>query len=139
MNCRPRLRACLLPVVVALAAAGCRKPPPPAPPPPQVTVSLPSRRTVTDYREYSGRLDAVEAVEIRARVRGFLEKIHFQEGTEVAKGALLYEIDPSTFQATLESAEADVRRLEATLRQATSEAERVSRLRNTGAVSEEEY
>src|SRR5205823_2759832 len=81
MNVRPRLRACLLLLVTVSAAAGCRKPPPPTPPPPQVTVRPPVRRTVTDYREYSGRLDAVESVEIRARVRGFLQKIHFQEGT----------------------------------------------------------
>jgi multidrug efflux system membrane fusion protein len=132
------LRAALAPLLVA--AAGCgQKPPPPQPPPPKVTVAQPVRRDVTEYREYAGRLDAVESVDIRARVRGFLQKIYFQEGTEVKKGTPLYEIEPDAYRAALESARADVRRLEATLRQATSEAERVTRLRSTAAVSEEEY
>jgi multidrug efflux system membrane fusion protein len=134
-----RVGVCLFPLVAALAAAGCRKPAPPPPPPPQVTVSQPVRRSVVESREYSGRLDCVESVEIRARVRGFLEKIHFQEGTEVAKGALLYELESAGYQAAVESAEAEVRRLEAIAKQATSESDRATRLRGTGAVSEEEY
>src|SRR5207253_8972690 len=121
MDFRFRLGVCLLPLAAALAAAGCRKPAPPAPPPPQVTVSQPVRRAVTEYHEYSGRLDAVESVEIRARVRGFLQKIHFQEGTEVTNGTLLYEIDPRTFRPTVDCSEADVGRLCATGDQATTE------------------
>jgi RND family efflux transporter MFP subunit len=133
-----RLPALLLLPLAAAAGCGPRTSPPP-PPPPKVTVAQPVRRDVTEYREYAGRLDPVESVEVRARVRGFLQTIHFKEGTEVKKDDLLYEIDPQPFQAELERAKAEAARLEALLRQARSEADRVARLRGTGAVAEEEY
>ncbi len=123
---------------VALAL-GCRQPPPPhQPPPPKVTVARPVRRDVADRREYTGHIDAVESVDIRARVRGFLEKVNFQEGTEVKAGDLLYEIDPREYQAAVNQAQADVQRLQAQLAQAESELGRVNQLRGTGAVTPEE-
>jgi multidrug efflux system membrane fusion protein len=129
----------IIALVAVLATVGCRHPPPTAPPAPQVTVSRPIHRDVTEHREYPGRIDAVESVDIRARVQGFLQKIHYQEGTEVKKDTLLYEIDPQPFQASLDAVQADVRRLEATLKQAESEAARATRLHGTGAISEEDY
>lgn len=125
-----------------LALAGCKPPPPPqqaAPPPPAVTVSRPVTREMPEYREYTGRLDTVETVEIRARIRGFLRSIHFREGVEVRKGELLYEIDPSEFQADVTKAEAEVKRLQAQLRLADSEAQRATELHGTSAISTEEY
>lgn len=126
---------------LALALAGCRGPgvPPPAPSPPLVTVSRPLQEEVTDYRHFTGRMEAVETAEVRARVRGFLQAVHFREGTEVRKGEILYEIDPRTFQAELERAQAEVKRLEPQFQLAATEAERAERLRGTGAVSQEEY
>jgi RND family efflux transporter MFP subunit len=127
--------------LLAVGVAGCRRPAaaePPSFPPAAVTVAKPVSREVTEYREYTGRLEAVKKYDVRARVRGFLEKVHFAEGCEVKKGDLLYEIDPRTFQADLAKAEADLARAEAMLRLAVSEADRAARLRG-GAMNEEEY
>jgi len=104
-----------------------------------VTVAHAVRRAVTDYHEFTGQTEAVESAEIRARVRGFLLKVDFQEGTEVQQGTLLYEIDPREYQATLAKAEADVARAQAQLTLAQSEEQRTARLRSTNAVTEEEY
>src|SRR5207249_3353097 len=127
-------------LVLLVLTVGCQQPAssPQAPPVPKVTVSRPIQRELTDVREFTGRTEAVEKVEVRARVKGFLEKIHFKEGAEVAKGDLLYEIDPKPFQAELEKAQAEVTRQQAQLKQATTEAERAARLRTNSAISEEE-
>jgi multidrug efflux pump subunit AcrA (membrane-fusion protein) len=88
-----RTRAATL--VAVLFALGCRQPPPSQqPPPPKVTVAHPVRRDVTDHREYTGHIEAVETVDVRTRTRGFLQKVNFQEGTEVKAGDVLYQIDP---------------------------------------------
>src|SRR4051812_35525147 len=91
---------CLL-IIACAAGCGARQNQAPAPPPPPVTVARPIVTPITPYHEYTGQTDAVESVDVRARVRGFLLKIDFQEGTEVSAGTLLYEIDPSEYQATL--------------------------------------
>src|SRR5262245_17420241 len=93
-------------LLLALAAAtGCHRPQ--APPPAEVTVARPMRRPVRDYHDYTGRIDAVETANVRARVKGFLQKIYFKEGVEVKKGHLLYLIDPSEYEAAVAKAEAD--------------------------------
>ena len=127
--------------VLSAVSLGCRKPPAaaPAPPPAPVTVSQPIAREITDVRDFTGRIEAVESVEIRARVRGFLQKIQFKEGSEVKKGDALFDIDPRTFEADLAKAKADVTRQEAQVRLTTAEVDWVSRARATGAVAEEEY
>ena len=95
-------------VVLVGLAAGCNSSPPVAEPqPPPVRVSKPLDRKVPDYDHYDGRIAAVETVELRARIRGHLIKVNFQDGQMVKKGDLLYEIDPDTFQAQLESAQAE--------------------------------
>src|SRR5437868_4856339 len=111
---------------LATVSVGCGRKDtgPPELPPPQVTVSKPVEREVTDYHYYTGRIEAVETVEVRARVRGFLQKIHFKEGVEVHQGELLYEIDPRTFQADVDKAQADVTRAEAQAQVARTEADR---------------
>ncbi|MCC6418249.1 MAG: efflux RND transporter periplasmic adaptor subunit [Gemmataceae bacterium] len=123
------------------AAAGCQGagPPLPAPPPPAVTVVQPVRRKVTDYKEFTGHLEAVEKVDIRARVRGFLKVIHFKEGTEVKEGDLLYEIDPREFEATVAKAQADLEQQQAQLELARTEAARSRALLGLRAASQEEY
>src|SRR5258708_20108161 len=66
-----------------------------------VIVSHPVSENVTDYVDFTGRTDAVESVEIRARVTGFLKKVHFKDGAEVKAGELLYQIDDRQYQADL--------------------------------------
>jgi RND family efflux transporter MFP subunit len=108
-------------------------------PPPKVAVAHPVRQPVTEYHEFTGQTEAVESAEVRARVRGYLVKIDFQEGTEVAQNTLLYEIDPREFQANVAKAEADVLRAQAQLALAQTEEQRSLRLRASNAATEEEY
>jgi RND family efflux transporter MFP subunit len=107
--------------------------------PPEVTVAHPAQASLIDYHEFTGETQAVEEVDIRARVQGFLQKIYFTEGTEVQEGDLLYQIDPRTFQAEVDRALAEVARLKAQVALARSEERRAERLRSSSAVSEEEY
>ena len=69
-------------------------------------MTLPQSATVTNWDEYPGRLEAVEMVEIRPRVTGYIDSIHFQDGAEVKAGELLFVIDPRPYQAELEQAQA---------------------------------
>ena len=107
-------------VVLAIAMicfAGCWKsaPAPIDPPPPEVTVSNPVVREVTDYFEFPGQTCAVGEVEIRARVTGYIVKVNFEDGQEVKKGDLLFEIDPRPYQAALDRAQGELTRLKAVL------------------------
>ncbi|MFZ0261078.1 MAG: efflux RND transporter periplasmic adaptor subunit [Pseudolabrys sp.] len=78
------------------------------PPPPAVTVAKPIKRTVVDYDEYVGRFAAINSVEIRARVSGYLDKLHFKDGQVVKQGDLLFTIDKRPFQNTLDQARANL-------------------------------
>lgn len=101
-----------------LALAGCDKPQQQqaaAPPPPQVTVANPIKKVVSDYDEYVGRFVAIDAVEVRARVSGYLDSIHFKDGQMVKKGDLLFTIDRRPFEAALEQARATVEQAKANL------------------------
>jgi len=133
--------ACCLPLTLALAAlTSCRRPqPPPALPPPRVTVALPQMGTVTNWDEYPGHLEAVEMVEIRPRVSGYLESIHFTDGAEVKAGELLFVIDPKPYQAALGRARAERRRAETRAELARNDLKRAEGLRGTKAIAEEEY
>jgi multidrug efflux system membrane fusion protein len=79
-----------------------------APPPPQVTVATPIKRTVSDFDEYVGRFTAVNSVEVRARVSGYLDGVHFKDGQVVKQGDLLFSIDKRPFQNTLDQARANL-------------------------------
>src|SRR5262245_63782394 len=95
--------------VLAFALAGCGESQKAgAPPPPTVTVAKPVKRTIVDQDEYVGRFVAVDAVEIRARVSGYLDKVHFQDGQIVKQGDLLFTIDKRPFQNTLDQARANL-------------------------------
>ena len=78
------------------------------PPPPAVTVAKPIKRTVFDYDEYVGRFTAINSVEVRARVSGYLEGLHFKDGQMVKQGDLLFTIDKRPFQNTLDQARANL-------------------------------
>ncbi len=109
-----------------------------APPPPEVTVAQVLEKQVKDWDEFSGRLQAVESVEIRPRVSGYIDKVAFIEGTQVKRGDLLFVIDPRPYQAESERLAADVKRYKTALELARIETGRVQRLKDSGAVSQEE-
>src|SRR5439155_1879463 len=122
-----------------LLTSGCRPArPPPSPPPPPVTARQPTQREVTEWDEYPGRLEAVDMVEVRARVTGYLQSVHFKDGAEVPKGDLLFVIDPRPYQADLERAEAELKQAETRLELAINELARAERLLKSKAISEEE-
>src|SRR5438270_10719567 len=114
--------ACLI-VMLAPALAGCGEgaPKQAAPPPPAVTVAKPAKQSVTDYDEYVGRFIAVDSVEIRARVSGYLDKVHFKDGQIVKQGELLFTIDRRPLEATLAQARATLAQARANLAFATSD------------------
>jgi RND family efflux transporter MFP subunit len=129
----------LLMLGAALLLAACSPPKPAAPPPPKVTVQAPQVATVTNWDEYPGHLEAVEMVEIRPRVAGYIESIHFQDGAEVKAGDLLFVIDPRPYQAELEQAQARRQQAETRLELARSDFKRAEGLKGTKAISDEEY
>jgi RND family efflux transporter MFP subunit len=125
----------------ALAACGDSGPqkakgPPPAP---QVTVALPTKRMVVDRDEYVGRFVAVESVEIRARVSGYLDSVHFADGAIVKQGALLFTIDQRPFKAAHDQARADYERAKAQLDLANSDLTRAQDLIDRKTISEAIY
>jgi multidrug efflux pump subunit AcrA (membrane-fusion protein) len=81
-------------ILPSLLFTGCGKQAhQPTPPPPTVSVVQPVQRDVVEWDEYIGRLESPETVEVRARVSGYLDKVHFKEGKEVKKGDLLFTVD----------------------------------------------
>ena len=109
------------------------------PPPPTVSVVQAIEREVVEWDEYTGRLESPETVEVRARVNGYLAKVHFKEGKEVQKGDLLFTIDRRPYQAEFDRAGADHQRAESQAELAKNDAERAKRLIATRAISEEDF
>jgi RND family efflux transporter MFP subunit len=103
-------RGVVLGFTLAAFVAGCgqNQPQQSAPPPPQVTVAKPVKRTVSDYDEYVGRFVAVNSVEVRARVSGYLDSVHFKDGQDVKQGDLLFTIDKRPFQNAADQASANL-------------------------------
>ena len=110
-----------------------------APPPPKVTVSKPLVREVVEWDEYVGRLEATDSVEVRARVSGYLESIHFDEGEIVDKGQLLFVIDPRPYRAALNRAEGNLEQSRARLDLARSNYERAKKLLDKKIISQEVF
>jgi multidrug efflux system membrane fusion protein len=131
-------------VTLGLLAVGCEKKADPSAaqqmkmPPPPVTANQPVERDVLEWDEYPGRLDAVSMVEVRARVSGYLQSVHFKDGAEVKKGDLLFVIDPRQYQAELDRTEADLNQAESRLELANNDYARAERLLTSKAISEEE-
>ncbi len=107
-------------------------------PPPAVTANQPAQREVVEWDEYPGRLEAVDMVEVRARISGYLQSVHFKDGTEVNKGDSLFVIDPRPYQAELDRAAAELKQSESRLELASNELARAERLLKAKAISEEE-
>lgn len=126
--------AAFLPCVLA---AGCGEAPVAVqPPPPKVSVATPEQRQVAEYDQYNGWLRPAETVEVRARVRGHLDRIHFADGDLVRKGQLLFELDPRPFQAEIDSIKDQVKIYEAQYNAAAKEEARLRELVTKGGASQ---
>jgi RND family efflux transporter MFP subunit len=108
-----------------------------APPPPAVTVANPVKRTVTDQDEYVGRFVAIDSVEVRARLSGYLSDIHFQDGQLVKQGDLLFTIDRRPFQIVLDQARANLELARANLAFAVSDLARGQELLRNKTITEQ--
>ena len=134
-----RLTRALLVFVLTSTLIGCEgKKKPAGPPPPSVTVVKALQKEVTEWDEYTGRLAAVDEVEIRAQVSGYLESIHFKDGQMVKKGDLLFVVDPRPYQAVLDRAEAQARQAEAGMALADLNLKRTQELASKNAVASQD-
>jgi multidrug efflux system membrane fusion protein len=130
----------LIAVLISTFAASCARPAAQQAPAadPQVTVAAVLARDVTEWDEFTGRLEAVNTVSIRPRVSGYVSTVRFVEGALVEKGALLFQIDPRPFQAEVDRLRAELERARATVQRARSERQRAERLSAENAMSAEE-
>src|SRR5258707_2614081 len=110
-----------------------------APPAPPVTVARPLQKVITEWDEYTGRFTAVETVEVRARVSGFVDSIHFKEGQIVKQGDLLFIIDRRPYEIAVEQAKADVERAKAKLEIASLDVQRATPLVRSQSLTEREF
>src|SRR6266498_1013680 len=110
-----------------------------APPPPKVTVAKPIKRTIVDQDEYVGRFVPVDVVEIRARVSGYLDKLHFTDGQIVKQGDLLFTIDNRPYQNTLDQARANLETAKSNLAFTQSDLARGQQLVRERTISEQIY
>ena len=134
-----------LPGILALSIlcevlSGCTKPPPPpAPAPPPVTIAKPIKKEIVEWDEYTGRTGAVESVDVRPRVSGYIDNITFRAGDRVNKGDLLFVIDPRPYQAALDQANAQLRQAQANQLLQEANFARQDRLRQSGVIAKEDY
>jgi RND family efflux transporter MFP subunit len=105
----------------------------------EVVVTTPITDEVRDFEDFTGRLDALKTVDVRARVTGYVQQVPFTEGDQVKEGDLLFQINPETYQADLDQAEANVKLAEADVRLQQRLAERTRRLLGTSSASQEDY
>lgn len=138
------LRLSLLGAALQLAMLGCSDTAAPgaaapAMPPANVKIAHPLSRETSDWDEYTGRIEAINAVDIRARVGGYLEKVNFHAGDKVKKGDLLFLIDPKPLQAQLNFANAELERAKTKRELAKNDLARAENLLDAKAISAEEY
>lgn len=127
-------------LLVLVGACGKSEPEQAAPSaaPPAVTIAHPLQKTTTEWDEFLGRFEAVETVEVRARVSGYLDSVNFADGQIVEKDDLLFVIDPRPFEFAVAQAEAEIRQTEAQLELAISDVKRTRPLAKKGNVAEQE-
>jgi RND family efflux transporter MFP subunit len=140
----PTLRtASLLTILLLPALAACggqsQSQPQASPPPPQVTIAKPVSKMVADQDEYVGRFVAVESVEVRARVLGYLQAIHFKDGQMVKEGDLLFTIDRRPFQIALAQTQASLAQARATLAFAESDLARAQGLTIGSVITQQTF
>src|SRR6478672_9892619 len=124
---------------VLLTAAGCKKNSAPQQGPLPVNVVTVVEKEVNDWDEFTGRLEAVESVEIRPRVSGYITEVHIEAGAVIKKGDLLYVIDPRPYQADFDRAAAEFERMQAQLKLAQIELDRAKELRTKNTISASEF
>ena len=134
-----RLSSLTATVAAAAFLSACAKPTPEAPPPTPVSVATPLTQKVVDWDDFVGRFVAQQSVDVRARVGGYIQSTHFKDGQQVAKGQLLFTLDPRPAQAALASAHAQLAAARATAAQAASELARAQTLLAATAISKEEF
>jgi membrane fusion protein, multidrug efflux system len=136
---RPLGRIFLL-FATGLSLLSCNKqPPPPESQPPPVTIAKPVQRQIIEWDYYTGRTAAVESVDVRPRVSGYIDNITFRAGDSVNKGDLLFVIDPRPYQAVLDQAKAQQRQAEANQQLQDANFARQDRLRQTGVIAKEDF
>ena len=140
-KCPAHSASSLILVLLAGALAGCGEgaPKQAAPPPPTVTVAKPQKSQVTDFDEYVGRFVAVDMVEVRARVSGYLEKIQFEDGQIVKQGDPLFVIDRRPFETTVAQAKATLAQARANQAFAEADLARGSQLVRDKTITEQTF
>lgn len=128
----------LVSMAMGVVFSGCSKKQPPPPPAPEVSVANPEQRNVRRYYDMTGNTESVQAVDILARVEGFLEKIHFEDGQDVKQGDVLFTIEQDVFIANVEQAKAKLQSTIAERHRAQADLKRVEKAVVSGAVSEQE-
>ena len=131
--------AALLALAALVASCGRPQQHAAAPPPPKVTVAKPVKRRLFDFDEYVGRFAAVNSVEVRARVSGYLDGVHFKDGQVVKQGDLLFTIDKRPFQYTLDQARANLVTAKSNLAYAQSDLKRGQSLVQEHTITEQLY
>jgi len=136
-----RLSARILSVslLAGLVAACGQQQAPPTPPPPAVTVAKPQQQEVVDFDEYVGRFLAIDSVEVRARVSGYLDKVHFQDGQMVKEGESLFSVDPRPFQNTVAQARSNLAQARANLAFAEADLARGQQLVRDKTITEQAF
>jgi membrane fusion protein, multidrug efflux system len=127
-------------VLAVVLASGCTRTAaqPGEPPPSKVTVAKVAPQDVTEWDEFTGRLEAVNSVSVRPRVSGYVSAVRFEEGAIVRRGDPLFLIDPRPFEAEVDRLRAELNRARATVQRAKSELDRAGRLASENAMSHEE-
>jgi RND family efflux transporter MFP subunit len=140
MSILVKYRWLVLEVLVVLGVGGCEQPPAKHAemPPPEVEVSKPLVMDVTDYEETTGRTEAIESVQVRARVGGYLTRINFKDGDDVKAGQVLFEIDPQPYQAQFDQDQADLANKNATVEKTKKLFTRTVALRPSGGSTQED-
>jgi RND family efflux transporter MFP subunit len=133
----PAFSRILIAVAIGFTLVACRQEPPKLPPP-EVTVAPAVARAVADEDEFTGHFEAVNAVEVRPRVAGFVQRVAFAEGATVRQGDALFTIDARPYEAEVARAEAELERARTRKQLADMELERAERLVSTQAISREE-
>ncbi len=118
---------------------GCKKPEPPPPAPVEVSVAKPVEKTVTEWDEFTGRLEPIKSVDVRCRVSGYLDSIHFKDGQLVKTGDLLFVIDPRPYQAEFDRTQALLKKAQAARDLAKLNLNRAQKLIEGKTIAAEQY
>ena len=127
--------------LVSSEMVGCQTKAPELAPakPPEVVIRKPYQQDIQEFEDFTGRTEAYRMAEIRARVTGYLEKVHFKDGANIEEGAVIAEIDPRIYKATVEKATAIMLQADAHLKRLTSEYRRAERLTALKTITQEEF